>query len=252
MAPSTAAPLILFLSILFSVAAVRYNATWESLDSRPLPAWYDQAKIGIFIHWGVFSVPSFHGEWFWSDLVTARDPDVVAFVQQTERPGFLYPEYAPRFDASLFNASYWAEVFKASGAQYIVPTTKHHEGFCLWNSSSIGSTWQWNALDIGPHRDLIGELAAAIRGQGLRLGLYHSLFEFYNPLYLQDREANWTTRSFVTEKTMPELYDIVTRYEPDLIWSDGDWEPDANYWNSTGFLAWLANECVPPPGLAPR
>jgi len=108
--------------------AARYDPTWASLDTRPLPQWYSDAKVGIFIHFGVFSVPSFHGEWFWSDLISAKDADVVAFVAETEAPGFTYPEYAARFDATFFNATQWLDLFKSSGAKYVVPTTKHHEG----------------------------------------------------------------------------------------------------------------------------
>lgn len=218
---------------------VRYDPTWASLDARPLPSWWSDAKIGIFIHFGVFSVPSFHGEWFWDDWLTAKDPDVVAFVAETEAPGFAYPDYASRFDATFFNATQWAQLFAASGARYVVPTSKHHEGFCLWPSATSP---QWNSVDVGPRRDVIGELANATRAAGMKFGLYHSLFEWYNPLYDADRAANWTTRSFVLEKTMPELYDLVERYQPEIIWSDGDWEPSDVYWNSTGFLAWLAND----------
>jgi len=69
-----------------------------------------------------------HGEWFWSDLVTAKDADVVAFVEATEAPGFTYPSYAPRLTYEFFNASAWVDLFAASGARYVVPTSKHHEG----------------------------------------------------------------------------------------------------------------------------
>ncbi len=114
-----------------ALSSARYLPTWDSLDSRPNPSWYDEAKVGIFIHQGVFSVPSFHGEWFWSDLVSAKLPDVVQFVEATEAPGFHYPDYAPRLSYEFFNATEWLELFVASGAKYIVPTTKHHEGFTM-------------------------------------------------------------------------------------------------------------------------
>ncbi|XP_045154870.1 tissue alpha-L-fucosidase [Echinops telfairi] len=123
--------------------------------------------------------------------------------------------------------------------RYVVLTTKHHEGFTNWPSSV---SWNWNSQDVGPHRDLVGELGTALRKRNIRYGLYHSLLEWFHPLYLFDKSNGFKTQYFVSSKTMPELYDLVTRYKPDLIWSDGEWEcPDA-YWNSTNFLAWLYND----------
>lgn len=103
-------------------------------------------------------------------------------------------------------------------------------------------SWNWNSKDVGPHRDLVGELGTAIRKRDIRYGLYHSLLEWFHPLYLRDKENGFKTQSFVHAKTMPELYDLVNRYKPDLIWSDGEWECPDTYWNSTGFLAWLYND----------
>jgi alpha-L-fucosidase len=231
-------PLLLLLA---PPAASRYSPTWESLDSRPLPSWWADAKVGIFIHWSLFSVPSFHGEWFVYDWLTAKDADVVAFMAKTEKPGFSYANFAARFTGELFNATDWVALFKASGARYVVPTTKHHDAFAMWPSPFSPN---FNSVDVGPQLDVVGALANATRAAGLRFGAYHSLFEFYNPLYLRDRANNWETNAFVTTKTGPELYDLVARYEPEIIWSDGDWEPPGNssYWNSTGFLAWLFND----------
>lgn len=210
-------------ALLAATAGARYNASWASLDARPNPSWFADAKVGIFIHMGVFSVPSFHGEWFWSDLITAKDPDVVAFVATTENPSFVYPDYAPRLTYELFNATAWAELFSASGARYVVPTTKHHEGFAMWPSAQ---NYAWNSMMVGPKRDVYGELVAALRAlpSPPKVGAYHSLFEWYNPLFLADQAANFTTRVFPDTKTLPELYDLVNTYKPELIWSDGDCE----------------------------
>ncbi|PAA76652.1 hypothetical protein BOX15_Mlig019617g12, partial [Macrostomum lignano] len=230
-----------FAFCLASLCQCRYTPDWASLDSRPLPAWYDQSKIGIFIHWGVFSVPSYHSEWFWWDWQgTDKQKDVVNFMKQNYPPGFTYADFAPKFKATFFNPDQWAELFDSAGAKYVVFTSKHHEGYCNWDTAY---SFNWNSKQVGPNRDLVADLAAAIRKRpGLRFGLYHSLYEWFNPLYQNDQRSQFKTRDFVLSKTMPELYELVNRFKPDVVWSDGDWDAPAEYWNSTGFLAWLYND----------
>ncbi|XP_029298847.1 tissue alpha-L-fucosidase-like [Cottoperca gobio] len=220
--------------------SARYEDNWKSLDARPLPEWYDEAKIGIFVHWGVFSVPGFgrFSEWFWCWWRQNRTEEV-EFMKKNYPPGFKYADFAPQFHAEFFNPDNWADIFKASGARYVVFTSKHHEGFTNWPSPV---SWNWNSMDVGPHRDLVGELSAAIRKRSLRLGIYHSLFEWFHPLFLSDEASGFKTQEFVARKALPELVDLVKSYKPDLIWSDGDWKAPDTYWNSTQFLAWLYND----------
>uniref|UniRef100_H2YWK7 alpha-L-fucosidase n=1 Tax=Ciona savignyi TaxID=51511 RepID=H2YWK7_CIOSA len=230
-----------------SIIAVSYSAylpTWDSLDKRPLPKWYDESKIGIFIHWGVFSVPSFGegfaAEWFWEYWKGVSSPSAVYFMSQNYPPDFQYADFAPDFTTEFFDPDQWADLFAASGAKYIVLTSKHHEGFTNWPSVN---SWNWNSMDVGPHRDLVGELATAVRNRtSIHFGLYHSLYEWFHPLYLQDKANGFKTNEFVKSKTMPELYDIVNRYKPDIVWSDGQWEASSDYWNSTELIAWLYNK----------
>uniref|UniRef100_A0A674M976 Alpha-L-fucosidase n=1 Tax=Takifugu rubripes TaxID=31033 RepID=A0A674M976_TAKRU len=230
-----------FLTVLAARAAARYTEDWPSLDSRPLPSWYDQAKFGIFVHWGVYSVPGFHDEWFLFDWLFRQPPnqECVDFMKRNYPSGFTYPEFAPHFSARFFNPGDWADIFKASGAKYVVLTAKHHEGFTNWGSPF---SWNWNSVDTGPHRDLVGELGEAVRNRSLHYGLYNSLYEWFNPLYLIDKKNGFKSQQYVTNKLLPELFNMVVRYKPELIWSDGDWEAPDSYWNSTQFLAWLYND----------
>jgi alpha-L-fucosidase len=218
----------------------QYIANWTSLDSRPLPAWYDESKVGIFIHWGVFSVPSISSEWMWWRWKGDKpDPKIVAFMNNTYPPDWTYADFASQFHAEFYDPNEWADIFAASGAKYVVLTSKHHEGFAMWPSKY---SFNWNAMDVGPKRDLIGDLANAIRNRtNITFGLYHSLFEWFNPIFLEDKKNNYTTRVFSSTKSIPELKELVEAYKPEVIWSDGDAGPDT-YWDSTGFLAWLYNE----------
>lgn len=94
-----------------------YKPTWESLDSRPLPRWYDDAKVGIFIHWGVYSVPTFGTEWFWTNWRNEKVTTYVDYMKKNFKPGFTYQEFAPQFTAEHFNADEWAKIFEQSGAR---------------------------------------------------------------------------------------------------------------------------------------
>ena len=111
--------LVLSVALAFAASAYgQYQPNWNSIDSRPLPDWYDQSKFGIFIHWGVFSVPSFKSEWFWWDWQgTSPQKDVVQFMTDNYRPGFTYADFAPMFHAEFFDPNEWADIFKASGAK---------------------------------------------------------------------------------------------------------------------------------------
>ncbi len=148
---------VIILTTLLVVAHVnglKYTPDWDSLDKRELPTWYDDAKVGIFIHWGLFSVPAFKSEWFWWYWKgTEPQEDVVDFMKKNYPPNFAYSEFAKDFGAEFFNPDDWSELLAASGAKYVVLTTKHHEGFCMWPSKT---SWNWNSMDVGPKRDIVG------------------------------------------------------------------------------------------------
>ncbi|XP_030876860.1 tissue alpha-L-fucosidase [Leptonychotes weddellii] len=195
----------------------RYTPDWRSLDARPLPDWFDKAKFGVFVHWGVFSVPAWGSEWFWWHWKGEGLPQYEQFMSDNYPPGFSYADFGPQFTARFFHPEAWADLFQAAGAKYVVLTTKHHEGFTNWPSPV---SWNWNSKDVGPHRDLVGELGKALRKRNIRYGLYHSLLEWFHPLYLLDKKNGFKTQYFVRAKTMPELYDLVNRSMPRaLCWA---------------------------------
>jgi alpha-L-fucosidase len=223
-------------------AHAQYEARWESLDRRPNPEWWSDAKFGIFIHWGVYSVPAFsrvgdYSEWYWRYLADGRD-EYVAFHRRVYGDGFTYADFVPHFRAELFDPAQWADTFRRSGATYVVLTSKHHDGYTLWPSAEANRSWgrPWNSVETGPRRDLAGELSEAVRGAGLRMGFYYSLYEWYNPLYRSDVPL------FVEQHMLPQIKDLVTRYRPSIVWSDGEWEHPSATWRSEEFLAWLFNE----------
>lgn len=236
--------IILYCFVFFAAHAAvaqTYSPEWQSLDSRPVPQWFKDAKFGIFIHWGVYSVPGWstkgnYAEWYQQGLQT----------NDTARQNFhkakfgkrTYYDLASDFKAELFNPEDWAKLFEQSGAKYIVLTSKHHDGFTLWPSKEADETWgfKWNAVDVGPKRDLLGDLFKAVRKTSVHAGMYYSLYEWFNPLWKKDRAK------FVTEHVWPQMKDLINNYKPDVFWTDGDWDAPAETWKSQEFLAWLYNE----------
>lgn len=222
---------------------VKYTPDWTSLDSRPIPQWYKDAKFGIFMHWSVFSVTEFGRPDF--ELQYSRNqPLEVAYMKENYRPGTTYTDLCKHFTAHYFNATEWIEMYEKAGARYIVPISKHLEGFCNWDTKYSP---RWNSMDCGPKRDLIGELSKAVkdsvsRGGKMKMGVYHGMMDVLNPIWLEDSHNKHQTQKFVIEKTTPQLHELITKYEPDLLWSDADYSADWNYWNSTEFLAWLYND----------
>ncbi len=233
--------LVLILLFPFFASAQPYEPRWESLDTHPIPSWYKEAKFGIFIHWGVYSVPGWcekgkYAEWYQKGLQT--DDTSRQEYHRTNFGSRSYYDLAQDFHAELFDPEAWARLFEASGAKYIVLTSKHHDGYCLWPSAEADSTWgfPWNSVETGPHRDLVGDLFREVRKTSVHPGLYYSLYEWFNPLYLQDKAA------YAGQHSWPQMMDLVKRYQPDVFWTDGDWEASDTVWCSREFLAWLYNE----------
>jgi alpha-L-fucosidase len=239
-----AAVALLAVAPSFAAESPRYEPKWESLDARPTPEWFLDAKFGIFIHWGLYAVPGWgvkgeYAEWYWNHIHDQKaDNPWWQYHQRVWGKDFDYAQFAQLFRAENWNPDEWADLFARSGARYIVPTSKHHEGFALWPSAEASRTWgrPWNAVETGPKRDLLQDLSTAVRKRGLRFGFYYSLYEWYNPLWLADRKR------YVDEHMTPQFKDVVTRYRPSIIFSDGEWDMPSADWKSESLLAWLFNE----------
>jgi alpha-L-fucosidase len=145
-----------------------FRPDWESLQKYEVPEWYKDAKFGIFIHWGVYSVPAFGNEWYPRNMYVPGSPEyqhhIATYGTQDK---FGYKDFVPMFKAEHFDAAAWADLFKKAGAKYVVPVAEHHDGFAMYDSGLS----DWTAAKMGPHRDVIGQLAKAVRADGLHFGV---------------------------------------------------------------------------------
>ena len=173
----------------------------ESLRKIGIPEWYADAKLGIFIHWGVYSVPAFGSEWYPRKMYGKDDwQKIRSHHEKTWGPlsEFGYKDFIPMFKAGKFDPSAWASLFKEAGAKYVIPVAEHHDGYSLYDNSFT----RWDSTETGPMRDVIGELAAAIRAEGLKFGVS------------SHRAFNWAYyfRTKGADNTNPEFFDL---YGPD-------------------------------------
>jgi alpha-L-fucosidase len=148
-------------------AAGPFRTDWESLKTYQVPQWYQDAKFGIFIHWGVYSVPAFGSEWYPRLMYipgTSEYKHHLEVYGAQDKAG--YKDFIPKFKAANYDPVAWAKLFKDSGAKYVVPVFEHHDGFQMYDSALS----DWTAVKMGPHRDLWGDLAKAVRAEGLHLG----------------------------------------------------------------------------------
>ena len=142
----------------------RYKDTWESLQQYRAPQWYENTKFGIFIHWGIYSVPAFSSEWYSRNMYIQGSKEFEHHIRTYgAHKDFGYKDFIPMFRAEKFDASEWVDLFKKAGAQYVVPVAEHHDGFQMYDSGLS----RWNAAKMGPKRDILGELSAECQRAGL-------------------------------------------------------------------------------------
>ena len=236
-----------------TAASAAYEANWESIDARPVPQWWKDAKFGIFVHWGPYAVPAYaptgeasvygcYAEWYHGRLLQGNENFLAHHAKYYGNAP--YANFASEFKAENFDPAAWAALFKKAGAKYTVLTSKHHDGFALWPSPESA---YYNSAVLGAGRDLAGEFTAAMKATGLRSGFYYSLLEYANPYYPKNLLKNqpvrpWTMREWADRVNLPQMKELVENYKADIIWTDGEWDfPDADHL-STDFLAWLYNE----------
>jgi alpha-L-fucosidase len=218
-----------------------FSPTWESLrDHYQVPAWFNEAKFGIFIHWGLYSIPARINEWYIRHMYTS---DVAWHTEHYGPPDkFGYKDFIPLFKAEKYEPRAWAELFAKAGARYVVPVAEHHDGFAMWNSDLT----PWSAGKMGPKRDLIGELAAAVRERNLIFGLSDHRMEhhdfaypaagvpndefdpkyagFYGPPIPGDMNDGNASKAF-QEDWLARVQELVDKYEPQLIYFDNGVNP---------------------------
>ncbi|MFJ3801205.1 alpha-L-fucosidase [Streptomyces sp. NPDC090088] len=214
-----------------------YRPTETSLAGHRAPYWFNDAKFGIFIHWGVYSVPAWapvgvqYAEWYWDQMQDPNNP-TYTYHRNTYGEDFAYDDFIPRFTAEKFDPRAWVELFRDAGAQYHVLTSKHHEGFALWDTKVSDR----NAVKLGPRRDLVKELFAASRRHTPELhpGLYFSMPEWFNPdsPWMGHAPRNPYTleplpytgytagKDYVKDFQAPQMLELIHGYDPEIIWCD--------------------------------
>lgn len=225
---------------------MRYSATNESLQRHSVPYWYENAKLGIFIHWGLYSVSAYanpgddavgmegpsnaempYSEWYLNKL-RINNSSTQVYHREQYGDGFSYFDLQEEFEkkANNYNPEIWAELFKQAGAQYVVMVTKHHDGYLMWPSEFKNS----NKEHYYSERDLVGEVSAAVRSKGLKMGLYYSgVFDWtFKQSAIEDTVDTimhfQQSKEYVQYAT-DHYHELIDRYKPSVLWNDIGYPP---------------------------
>lgn len=222
----------------------KYKDTWESLSQYRVPDWYKDSKFGIFIHWGVYSVPAFGSEWYSRNMYIQGSWEYNHHIETYgAHKDFGYKDFIPMFKAEKFSADEWCDLFKQAGAQYIVPVAEHHDGFQMYKSEVS----KWNAYDMGPHKDIVGELSESACRHGIVNGasshrVEHWFFmshgkefesditddekygDFYYPAMPEPNHQDLFSKPTPTKEYLEDWLvrccEIVDRFQPKIIYFD--------------------------------
>jgi len=223
------------MSKAFPIPEGPFQPTWESLERYQVPQWYLDAKFGIFIHWGLYAVPGFGNEWYPRNMYQKGSAEfehhLATYGPQAK---FGYKDFIPLFRAEKFDPDHWAGLFRRAGAKFVVPVAEHHDGFAMYDCSHS----EWNAAQMGPQLDLIGELAEAVRRQWLIFGLSSHRAEHWwffdggmefdsdvqDPrnagLYGPAQPRTTQPHEAFLEDWLARTCELVDKYQPQLVWFD--------------------------------
>ncbi len=233
-----------------TVAAGKYEPTWESLRQYQIPDWYIDAKFGIFIHWGPYCVPAFGNEWYPRRMYLRDDPTFehhrATWGDHTE---FGYKDFIPMLTAEKYDADEWAQLFKDAGAKFVMPVAEHHDGFPMYDSALT----DWCAAKMGPKRDVVGELADAVRARDMVFAVSSHRAEhwwffdggrgfpsdvndpandgLYGPAVAASKDktnrAEWKQKNWqpapdakFLEDWLARCCELVDKYQPQVVWFD--------------------------------
>jgi alpha-L-fucosidase len=252
-----------------------FSPTILSIRDHVAPEWFDDAKFGMFIDYGLYSVAGYapkreqgamYPDWYLYNMY--HDAEVVEYHKKTWGAGFQRDDFIPKFTAENFDPEALAKIADEAGMRYVVPFCKHHDGFCLWPSSYT----KRNVMDMGPHRDLIGPLNAACKKRNLKFGFYFSLEEWEYPILKDGKKMVrlWNASKvppheivpfgenamagkitgkipvsdFFGEYIVPQAKEFIDKYDPDLLWFDGEWATPIEETRSPEIVSYFYNKAA--------
>jgi alpha-L-fucosidase len=261
----------------------KYKPNHDSLDHHITPEWYKDAKLGIFFDWGLYSVAGYaekgwnrarYPDWYLSHMYnTYAEYHKINWGEDFHRDDFI-----PLFNASNFDAEFIAKLAKTAGAKYFIPFSKHHDGFCLWDSKYT----QRDVVDMSPGRDISQEIISACERMGLKHGFYFSVEEYEYPLIDENGQLHvrlWSRDmapdnsvmveaenefyvnfksgyhnriisgkipviNFIDDYIVPQVKDYIDNYNPDILWFDGEWQRSAEYYRTPDIVAYFYNQAA--------